>query len=83
MAIKNWHGGKLVLVWVVFVVPGFLLMPLWGLVIDNAWYAGVGGRDMVIVLVLLGLAVALLATPLVVSWKWFSSREKNTGPPNA
>ena len=77
MAIKNWHGGKLVLVWVV----GLLGYPLLRFVIEEA--RPDTGAGVVLVYVVLGLAVALLVTPLVVSWKWFSAREKKNPPSDA
>ena len=70
MAIKDWHIGKIVLVWLAGLGIGG---PLFGFAVGdlNPFTA-----------LLLGVAVALLVTPLVVIWKWFSGRESNDPPPN-
>ena len=65
MAIKNWHGGKVALVWVVCLGIGG---PLFSFAVEDMYP---------LTMVLLGVAVTLLATPLVVSWKWFGAQEKN------
>ncbi len=70
MAIKNWHGGKVVLVWFIGLGIGG---PLFGFAVADLYP---------FTMVLLGVAVALVVTPLVVIWKWLGAQEKkNTGPP--
>ena len=70
MAIKNWHIGKVVLVWVVGLGIGG---PLFGFAVGDLYP---------FTMVLLGLAVVLLVTPSVVIWKWFGGRESNNPPPS-
>ncbi len=71
MAIRNWHIGKIVLVWLV------------GLGIGGPLFGFAVGDLNPLTMALLGLAVALLVTPLVVIWKWFSGRERNNPSPNS
>ncbi len=69
MAIKNWHGGKVVLVWFVGLGIGG---PLFGFAVADL---------SPFTMVLLGVAVALVVTPLVVICKWFGALEKMISEP--
>ena len=66
MAIKKWHIGKLVLLWV------------WGLIfVAVAWSTLEGGH--VFWLVGYGLMVGIVAVPAglsVVTWKWLTGQEE-------
>jgi hypothetical protein len=70
MAIKNWHGGKLVIVWIV--------------ALGIAWFGMETARaldDMrvsepVIIGAFLLLMIGPAAGALVVTWKWLSGKER-------
>jgi len=67
MAIKDWHGGQLVVLWGSGVVSGSIEFLVFYMVINE------GGPDWIALIAL----AALLATPvvlLVVTWKWFGGK---------
>jgi len=69
MAIRNWHFGKIVLLWVCGLFPA-----------GGLWILGTGGfgyslsnDGIVIVLATVLFAIAILVP---VTWKWLSGKEK-------
>jgi hypothetical protein len=65
MAIRKWHVGKVVLLW------------LWGLALC-AFIVSIlkGTTTFVIGFPLLGLLFAILISLSVITWKWFSGKEQ-------
>ncbi len=67
--VRNWHIGKVVLVWVLGLGIGGLLI---GFAVEDLYP---------FTIVLLGLGVALAGAPFVVIWKWLNAQDKkNTRP---
>ncbi len=70
LAIKDWHGGQLVVLWVgAFLAAVIVVMVL---------YFAVPEGDPVWIVVWIVLA-AILTTPvvlLVITWKWFGSKRQ-------
>jgi len=71
MAIRNWHGGKIIICWIVGLVSIFIFHEVTDgppPSEDEWWIAG-------------PILVALLIPPvfaLVSTWKWLTGREKNS-----
>jgi formate hydrogenlyase subunit 3/multisubunit Na+/H+ antiporter MnhD subunit len=87
MAIKNWHPGKLVMMWAITIVAFVLLMWFGVVLVNEGTIEVVEGsnefmpiravypyRDAGAIMIL--VAIAAVITAAGVSWKWFSAREK-------
>ena len=75
---EHWHPGKLVLFWVMCWVGALLSVNTGILIVDFA------GETPVTISLALGawfLATLLVVTPFVVTWRWFTAREKETDKP--
>ncbi len=74
MAIKDWHGGQLVILWVgAFLAAAIALMALYFV---GTFSDPVGIAWIVIASIVLP---AILATPvvlLVITWKWFGGKRQ-------
>jgi len=80
MAIKNWHVGKIVLCW----IAGLVLIGLSIFLLNDLLYHSELSPILEFIIGLLLLAL-LVGSPLflfVVTWKWFSGRERK-GPPTS
>ena len=73
MSIKDWHGGKVVLIWVFALIAISVLLEL----SVDLGVRSRGGSIMVLIVCLTGLAllVGAFLTPLVLTWKWLSGKE--------
>jgi cytochrome c biogenesis factor len=70
MGIRQWHPGKLVMLWL---AAGFLLY----LALRASGHAYTNDQKDLALLLLL-LAVPFAITVSVITWKWFGGREKDT-----
>ncbi len=74
MAIKDWHGGQLVILWVgAFLAVAIALMVVYFV---GTFSDPVGIARIVILSIVLA---AILATPvvlLVITWKWFGGKRQ-------
>lgn len=68
MGIKDWHGGKIALIWVI--APIVILV----LVATADEFANDGVSFLVKALLVLALT-AVFTTPFVLTWKWLSGKE--------
>ena len=75
VAFQNWHPGKLILFWIICAIACVLL---WLVIFEI-------GENMdadtplfvpVILFALLAVDLVVAVTPFVVTWKWFSARER-------
>lgn len=75
MAIKNWHGGKLVLCWAVALsaVVGALNLPTFDYL---RWNASTTPQDWVLAVVVDTVATVGPVVLFALTWKWFSEKEK-------
>jgi hypothetical protein len=66
MAIRNWHVGKIVLLWVwASVLCGVLVQAIKGL----------AHEQFVTGFIFIGLFIVIAVVMSVVTWKWFSGKE--------
>jgi hypothetical protein len=64
MAIRNWHGGKILLLWV------------WGIVVSGVVLKILEGtRDFVRGFILIGAIIVIPMILSVITWKWLSGKE--------
>ncbi len=73
MALKHWHPGKLVLVWVMCWMGALVLGYVGFLLLSASVGLLTVGR---VGFALWFMTLVLVATPFVVTWKWFTFREK-------
>ncbi len=87
VAFQNWHTGKLVLFWIICAIacvplwflPGIgyrAVMDLMGDYLLNEMYILPEPVASVVFAVLWAVFLVVAATPFVVTWKWFSARER-------
>ena len=74
MALKHWHPGKLVLFWVLCFLGGFGLIALGQLFWPDSPVTI--GNDPMATIMFTGLGYGFCIVPFVVTWKWFTAREK-------
>ncbi len=67
MAVRNWHGGKVALVWLMALIATFFMGALIGEV--------TGDDDSV----LFALIVSPFVVAIVLTWRWLSGREQSAG----
>ena len=73
MAIKDWHGGQLIVLWIVLLLPvGFFVFL--GM---NAEYLALPLNVVSFALVLWGIPVVIVLTGLAITFRWFGGRHKN------
>ena len=82
MAIKNWHVGQIVLCWVAgcLVLLFFVLPILFSIVSGPMDTTSPFAFLLILLIFLLFVLVSLPIVLCILTWKWFSGREK-TGPP--
>ena len=73
MAYRDWHPGKLVLLWITSYFVASIFFSIAGAEL-NSWRP----REVKLIIVLgsLGIALVLGIVPVVITWKWFSARER-------
>ena len=65
MAIRNWHVGKVVLLWVWGVVLCTVIIQILSRTTNFVWG-----------FILIGVLLIILITLSVITWKWFSGKEQ-------
>lgn len=66
MAIRHWHPLKLVIVWAIGVALACLL---WTIIVN------LRASSFVLGVLLIGIFLVAIATPIAITWKWVSGRE--------
>ncbi len=71
MAIRDWHAGQLVVLWLGVILGSFFLVFLADLAISGD-FSNVSAVELILAMLLLGSP--LIIAGLVVTWKWFGGR---------
>ena len=81
MAVKSWHPGKLVLFWLIAGVVSWLA---YSYLVDDVTYVVDDGNIVQeftspgrVLVLLVAWMVGPIITAIVLTWRWFSAREKN------
>ena len=76
LAIESWHGGKVVLVWIMAFVIGLIL---WLAVVGTEWDSILGmseGTWIAMIVALFVVLIVMFFSVVALTWRWFSGREK-------
>ena len=70
MSIKDWHGGKIALIWVIALIVVFVLLNL----LTTMAAPQEESAFLILALSLLALLAGASLTPCVITWKWLSGK---------